>query len=349
MTVRRLGRQHRVGCRSENRLRRWARTIKRDVVAVHLVARHPQVPWYAHLLAVAVAAYALSPIDLIPDFIPVLGYLDDVILVPLGILLVVRLVRSDVLAECRAEAARLIEQPVSRAAAMVIIALWIAAGLTAIWALAGCVRTSLRGNGFWTPKMDSLSIDSLVQDLASIATAIAAVVGVGIAWRGLRSWRDEVRGRAKYDVARRVLRAVYEVRNGIVVVRSPFIRDGEAGAERSDDDRERARPGRERRDLRWQTVTRPMADLQVALLDAEVLFGSPFADAFKELYQLVHELGLNRRYLAEGLANPEMARARGEAWEKIGGIALSSGPTDEFEARLNGVIARTETMVRPHV
>lgn len=329
------------------RLRRWARAIKRDVVAVYLVARHPQVPWYARLLAVSVAAYALSPIDLIPDFIPVIGYLDDVILVPLGILLVVRLVPRAIMIECRAAAARLIEQPVSWVAAMVISALWIAAGLTAIWIVTGCVRTGLRGNGFWTPDMDSPS--TLVEGLASIATAIAAVIGVGIAWKGLRSWRDEVRGRAKYDVARRVLRAVYEVRNGIAVVRSPFIREGEAGAERGDDDAERTRADHQRPDLRWQTVTRPMADLQLALLDAEVLFGSPFADAFKELYQLVHELGLNRRYLAEGLANPEMARARGEAWEKIGGIALSSGPTDEFDARLNGIIARIEGMVRPHV
>jgi uncharacterized membrane protein YkvA (DUF1232 family) len=332
-----------------NRLRHWARTIKRDVVAVYLVARHPEAPWYAKLLAVAVAAYALSPIDLIPDFIPVLGYLDDVILVPLGVLVVAWLVPHAVMVECRAAAAQLIEQPVSAVAAKVIIALWVAAGLTAIWALAGCVRTGLRGNGLWTPDMDSLSIDSLVQDLASIVTAIAAVIGVGIAWRGLRSWRDEVRGRAKYGVARRVLRAVYEIRNGIAFVRSPLIREGEGGAERGNDDADRTRADRERRDFRWQTVARPMADLQLALLDAEVLFGSPFADAFKELHQLVHELGLNRRYLAEGLANPEMARARGEAWEKIGNVALWSGPTDEFEARLNEIIARIEGMVRPHV
>lgn len=299
------------------------------------------------LLAVAVAAYALSPIDLIPDFIPVIGYLDDVMLVPLGILLVVRLVPHAVMVECRAAAVQRIEHPVSWVAATVIIALWAAAGLTAIWALTGCVRGRLRDNGLWTPDMDSPS--TLVEGLASIATAIAAVVGVGIAWKGLRSWRDEVRGRAKYDVARRVLRAVYEIRNGIAVVRSPFIREGEDGAERGDDDAERTRADHQRPDLRWQTVTRPMADLQVALLDAEVLFGSAFAEAFKELYQLVHELGLNRRYLAEGLANPEMARARGDAWEEVGNVALWSGPTDEFEARLNDIIARIEGMVRPYV
>ena len=74
------------------RLRGWARDIKRDVHALYLSARDPRVPWYAKAVAVVVAAYALSPIDLIPDFIPVLGYLDDLILVPLGILLAVRLI-----------------------------------------------------------------------------------------------------------------------------------------------------------------------------------------------------------------------------------------------------------------
>src|SRR3546814_19345602 len=82
-----------------DRLRHWARTIRRDVVALYLAARDPRVPWYAKALAACVAAYALSPIDLIPDFIPVLGYLDDVILVPLGILLAVRHVPAHVMAE----------------------------------------------------------------------------------------------------------------------------------------------------------------------------------------------------------------------------------------------------------
>ena len=71
------------------RAKQWARAIKRDVLAVWIAARDPRVPWYAKALAMAVAAYALSPIDLIPDFIPVLGYLDDLIIVPVGILLVV--------------------------------------------------------------------------------------------------------------------------------------------------------------------------------------------------------------------------------------------------------------------
>ena len=88
----------------KERLRVWARGITRDVHALYLAARDPRVPWYAKAAAIAVAAYALSPIDLIPDFIPVLGYLDDLIIVPLGILLAVRLVPEDLMAEFRASA-----------------------------------------------------------------------------------------------------------------------------------------------------------------------------------------------------------------------------------------------------
>lgn len=116
------------------RLKGWARVIKRDVLAVWLAARDPRTPWYARVLAVAVAAYALSPIDLIPDVIPVLGYLDDVILVPLGILAVVALVPRDVMAECRARAEAAAARPVSRAGAAFIVAVWVLLGLAAGWA-----------------------------------------------------------------------------------------------------------------------------------------------------------------------------------------------------------------------
>jgi uncharacterized membrane protein YkvA (DUF1232 family) len=117
------------------RLRDWARGIKRDVTALYFAARDPRVPWYAKAVALAVAAYALSPIDLIPDFIPVLGYLDDVIIVPLGILLAVRLIPADVLAEHRAAATEAGERPTSRTAAAVIIAIWIGLALVALGAV----------------------------------------------------------------------------------------------------------------------------------------------------------------------------------------------------------------------
>ncbi len=111
----------------------WARAIRRDVVAVWIAARDPRVPWYAKALALAVAAYALSPIDLIPDFIPVLGYLDDLIIVPLGILLVIKLIPAELMAEFRAEAARREGAPRSTVAAVVIVLTWIAAAGLLLW------------------------------------------------------------------------------------------------------------------------------------------------------------------------------------------------------------------------
>lgn len=105
------------------RARQWARKIRRDAHAIYLVARDPRVPWYAKALAFCVAGYALSPIDLIPDFIPVVGYLDDLIIVPLGIVLVVKLISPEVIAEHRSLAAAP-GRPVSRAAAFVIIIVW---------------------------------------------------------------------------------------------------------------------------------------------------------------------------------------------------------------------------------
>jgi uncharacterized membrane protein YkvA (DUF1232 family) len=116
-----------------DRAKGWARAIKRDVHAVFLAARHPATPWPVKLLALAVAAYALSPIDLIPDFIPVLGYLDDLLIVPLGILLVARLVPPPVLAECRAQAAAADQRPRSMAGAVAIVFLWVAASVLLIW------------------------------------------------------------------------------------------------------------------------------------------------------------------------------------------------------------------------
>jgi uncharacterized membrane protein YkvA (DUF1232 family) len=114
-------------------LRAWASRLRRDVVALWLAARDPRTPWHAKALALVVAAYALSPIDLIPDHIPVLGYLDDLILVPFGIWLALRLIPPDLMAEFRAEADRRTARPVSRAAAVAIVALWLAAAVLVGW------------------------------------------------------------------------------------------------------------------------------------------------------------------------------------------------------------------------
>jgi uncharacterized membrane protein YkvA (DUF1232 family) len=107
------------------KLKRWARGLKRDVHAIYLAARSPRVPWHAKIIAIAVAGYALSPIDLIPDFIPVLGYVDDLIIVPSGIWLVLALIPADVMAECRAIADEAAMRPKSRLAATIIVAIWI--------------------------------------------------------------------------------------------------------------------------------------------------------------------------------------------------------------------------------
>jgi uncharacterized membrane protein YkvA (DUF1232 family) len=115
------------------RAKRWARSIRRDGHAVWLAARHPRTPWHARALALAVAAYALSPIDLIPDFVPVLGYLDDLVIVPLGILAVMRLVPAEVLAECRAAADAAARRPRSLAGAAAIVALWAASAALLAW------------------------------------------------------------------------------------------------------------------------------------------------------------------------------------------------------------------------
>lgn len=115
------------------RAKQWARSIKRDVIALWLAARDPRVPWYAKAIPGAVAAYALSPIDLIPDFIPVLGYLDDILMVPLGILLAVRLVPIELIAEFRQQAQARADRPMSRVAAVMIVTTWVAAAIGLGW------------------------------------------------------------------------------------------------------------------------------------------------------------------------------------------------------------------------
>jgi uncharacterized membrane protein YkvA (DUF1232 family) len=117
------------------RARAWAKRIKRDVLALWVAARDARTPWEAKAVAAAVAAYALSPLDLIPDFIPVLGYLDDLVLVPLGILLAVSLIPPPLMAEFRARADRLAERPVSRGAAMAVIGIWLVSLGVLTWAV----------------------------------------------------------------------------------------------------------------------------------------------------------------------------------------------------------------------
>ncbi len=110
------------------------RQLKQEQLAIYIACKDPRVPWYARVFAGFVVAYALSPIDLIPDVIPILGYLDDLILVPLGIILVLKMIPPAVLAECRekAEAAMNQDKPTSWIAAIVIVAIWLLLGILAL-------------------------------------------------------------------------------------------------------------------------------------------------------------------------------------------------------------------------
>jgi uncharacterized membrane protein YkvA (DUF1232 family) len=114
--------------------KRWAGRLKSETYALYLAYSDPRVPWYAKLFAALVVGYAFSPIDLIPDAIPVLGYLDDLVVVPLGVALAVRMIPEDVLSENRRTAREMVERgqrPVSRAAAAVIVVLWLALAVLA--------------------------------------------------------------------------------------------------------------------------------------------------------------------------------------------------------------------------
>ena len=115
------------------RLRSWAHLVLRDGLALYIAARDPRTPWFAKLLALLVAAYALSPIDLIPDAIPVLGFLDELILLPIAIALIARLIPTQIMAESRAAAQAMVEKPRSKAGAAIIITIWALAAGALLW------------------------------------------------------------------------------------------------------------------------------------------------------------------------------------------------------------------------
>jgi uncharacterized membrane protein YkvA (DUF1232 family) len=117
-------------------LRRRAGELRRETYALYLAYRDPRTPWIARIVAGCVVAYAFSPLDLIPDFVPVLGYLDDLVLVPLGVALALRLIPPAVMADCRARARAATDRPTSWLAAAVIVAIWLGlAALAVAWAL----------------------------------------------------------------------------------------------------------------------------------------------------------------------------------------------------------------------
>jgi uncharacterized membrane protein YkvA (DUF1232 family) len=148
--------------------RKWISVLKQDTYALYLASRDRRVPWTAKIVLIVVVAYALSPIDLIPDFVPVLGYLDDMVLVPLGIALAIKLIPADVWEECKAEASTRLDSnlPSSRAATIVIVTIWFAAACVIAWV----IWSSLKANSSVTPN-HSLQSDPFDAPLASLRAA----------------------------------------------------------------------------------------------------------------------------------------------------------------------------------
>jgi uncharacterized membrane protein YkvA (DUF1232 family) len=128
----------------EGKWEKWVSVLKQDTYALYLASRDRRVPWAAKIVLIVVVAYALSPIDLIPDFIPVFGYLDDLVLFPLGIALAIRLIPDEVWEECKAEARSRLNSdlPRSRTAAIVIVMIWLATICLGVWV----VWSSLKAN-----------------------------------------------------------------------------------------------------------------------------------------------------------------------------------------------------------
>lgn len=116
------------------KLRAWAGAVKRQTLTLYYATRDPRTPWYAKAVAGFFVAYALSPIDLVPDFIPVLGYLDELILLPMGLWLALRLIPAEVLTDARARAEQATDRPTSRMAAALVILLWLALAAFAAYA-----------------------------------------------------------------------------------------------------------------------------------------------------------------------------------------------------------------------
>ena len=114
-------------------LKARARQVKIDLIALSLAARDPRTPWYAKLIVVGCVAYALSPVDVIPDFIPVIGLVDDLIFIPIALALAIRFIPDEVLADCRARAGEIVERRTSRVAGAVIIGVWIALAALGVW------------------------------------------------------------------------------------------------------------------------------------------------------------------------------------------------------------------------
>lgn len=123
-------------------LKQRAYALRREAYALYVAARDPRVPWYAKAFMALTLAHTLSPIDLVPDFIPVLGYLDDLVVTPLGIALALKMIPPEVMADARRQVDETLHQgkPVSRAGAMIVIAIWLAIITVVVWSILRVIR-----------------------------------------------------------------------------------------------------------------------------------------------------------------------------------------------------------------
>lgn len=119
------------------RLKNRACALKREAYALYIAARDPRVPWYAKAFLALVLAHTFSPIDLIPDFVPVLGYLDDLVITPLGIIIALKMIPPEVMVEARRQSEELFQQgkPISRPGAIMVAAIWLVIIIAIVWAI----------------------------------------------------------------------------------------------------------------------------------------------------------------------------------------------------------------------
>ncbi len=193
-----------------------------------------------------------------------------------------------------------------------------------------------------------------------VVQLLAVVVGVAIAWRGLQTWRDQLAGSTEYELARRVLRAVYQLREAIAHVRAPFVAV-EEWADRPNRNHER-RDSRDERaaDLwfayykRWQRIVPAHSELEVALLEAEVLWGSELKEAREKLFQPLRRLSIElfHRYLRRdsgGIWEHLSPEERGKTERVIWAGALDQSGGDSFADEVAQAVALFESALRKHL
>lgn len=193
--------------------------------------------------------------------------------------------------------------------------------------------------------------------MSEVLKTLAAIVALVIAYSGLSTWARQLRGSDEYNVSRRLLRALFAIREGIWHVRASAIRQGEL--ERAGQQANPVDPGEQQHRVeqaifenRWRLVQEPWAELETTLLEAEVLWGQAFSDEFNDFRTLLHTLNLNVGYYLSGIASPAAMQARASRWQEITNIATESGSRsapDEFQRQVNQALEHLESLIRPRL